>query len=196
MREIDQARSALRSGQITLSGTFELSEGEEKTVDNVVDSSRNLVAALLSGEEPKKSAKLEKAFMEGLFSGIMRTIKAVRRGVAAGFVDMLDTSDVEVVWLMADEYRTAVDFVLSLSKLGSTTFARAATITPYWNGDLIAQELSTENIVKYLGKKGVEMTTAKVDNVFTKRVKLHFAVKNIKDPLEACLRYVRGELLI
>jgi len=194
MNWLEQTRQALRAKKINLSGRFQPSETEAYSIETILNDSQTQIADLLKDENEKRAAKLETAFQKGLERGMIRTIKGVRRGINKGCVNKVDTSSTKNLELIANEYRTAVDFVLSLSKLGTSTFSRAATITPYWNGKEPQEVLSTPKIITHLQKQGVEMTEKEVEDVFTKSVRMRFAVKNISDPLEACQRYLRAEV--
>ena len=185
MSWLSQTRKALRAKEINLYGKFQPSEKEETAIRELIASSSPLVADLLEGVEIAKAVKLENAFQNGLEKGVLRTIKGVRLGISRGYVDQVDVTKAENLETIAGEYRAAVDFVLSLSNLGTSTFKKAATITPFWNGEELSDKTRVENIVTYLEKKGVEMTEEEVEELFTRRVRMHFAVHNISDPLKA-----------
>jgi NTP pyrophosphatase (non-canonical NTP hydrolase) len=53
--------------------------------------------------------------------------------------------------------------------------------------------LTNENILAALKQKGLEFTLKEVAEIFTRSMRLHFAVGNITDPLEGCTMYAEGK---
>ena len=54
--------------------------------------------------------------------------------------------------------------------------------------------LTDGNIQKKLAEKGVKMELEEINELFTDGMKKHFAVKNITDPLDGCVKYAKGEI--
>jgi len=56
------------------------------------------------------------------------------------------------------------------------------------------ETLTDGKIMGALLKKGITMTQEETREAFPKGVRLYFAVHNLSDPLEACVRYAKGEV--
>jgi hypothetical protein len=59
----------------------------------------------------------------------------------------------------------------------------------------MAETLTDERIMGELLEKGITMSEEEIREAFPRGVRLHFAVRNISDPLEACVRYAKGEIV-
>ena len=58
----------------------------------------------------------------------------------------------------------------------------------------MSDTLSDDNITNELQNAGINLGDLTVPDVFTKKIKLYFAVRNISDPLDACVRYIKGDV--
>ena len=58
----------------------------------------------------------------------------------------------------------------------------------------MSETLSDDNITKELDNAGIDLGDLNIPEVFTNPVKLRFAVGNISDPLDACVRYIKGDI--
>ncbi len=185
MQWLEQTREALRKKEVNLSGRFELSPQEAETVEGFIRSMRQAIENLGSGVIAPKVQKLIDAHIDGFGRTIERVYKGARRAERKGLADRTPLTP-KMLGDIHGEYQGHVAFLLGLSdNHSSSIFNKASITTPYWKAKDLDAQLTDERITEELHKGGIEMTLEEVRGAFPRSVRLHFAVGNRSDPLEA-----------
>lgn len=61
-------------------------------------------------------------------------------------------------------------------------------------GKHLQNTLTDTNIVKILSESDIHFSKSQIADIFTHSIRMHFAVKNISDPLDAIKRWTMGEM--
>ena len=135
-------------------------------------SSKNLYRAM-----GKIAAYHGPAFAAGFFEGE----RAIKEALEEGGVSMTETEVREV-------FTQSVRMHFAVNNIGDPLEAVGRV------GTHLRVTLTDQAIRETLETGGVSMTEEEVWEVFTKSVRMHFAVHNIGDPLAGILAWVRGEV--